>query len=53
MFPGTDAHLRDSLGRDVILSNPFTKVAYPVFMEDTMCEIDLLYCCTWGCYESL
>ncbi|MCA9356693.1 pilus assembly protein PilM [Candidatus Nomurabacteria bacterium] len=39
MFPGTDAHLRDSLGRDVILSNPFTKVAYPAFMEDTMCEI--------------
>lgn len=39
MFPGTDAHLRDVIGREVIMANPFSKVAYPAFMEDTMKQI--------------
>jgi type IV pilus assembly protein PilM len=39
LFPGTDVQLRESLQRDVILVNPFAKVAYPAFMEDTMREI--------------
>ncbi|MBP6881528.1 MAG: pilus assembly protein PilM [Candidatus Pacebacteria bacterium] len=39
LFPGTDAHLKESLDREVILANPFSKVAYPAFMEDTMHEI--------------
>lgn len=39
LFPGTDAHLKEVLGRDVIMSNPFSKVAYPAFMEDTMKQI--------------
>ena len=36
LFPGTDAHLKEVLDREVIMSNPFSKVAYPAFMEDTM-----------------
>jgi len=36
LFPGTDSYLKESLGREVILVNPFSKVAYPAFMEDTM-----------------
>jgi type IV pilus assembly protein PilM len=39
LFPGTDMHLKESLEREVILANPFSKVAYPAFMEDTMHEI--------------
>lgn len=39
LFPGTDSYLKESLGREVILVNPFSKVAYPAFMEDTMREI--------------
>ncbi len=38
-FPGTDIHLKESLGREVLLANPFSKVAYPAFMEDTMRQI--------------
>ncbi|MCA9358712.1 type IV pilus assembly protein PilM [Candidatus Kaiserbacteria bacterium] len=38
-FPGVDAHLKEVLGRDVVTANPFSKVAYPAFMEDTMKEI--------------
>lgn len=36
LFPGIDTYLKESLGREVILVNPFSKVAYPAFMEDTM-----------------
>lgn len=39
LFPGTDMHLKESLGREIIKVNPFSKVAYPAFMEDTMHEI--------------
>ncbi len=39
LFPGIDAHLKEALGREVVLANPFAKVAYPAFMEDTMREI--------------
>ena len=38
-FPGMRAHLQSVLDRDVLLANPFSKVAYPAFMEDTMTEI--------------
>jgi len=38
-FPGMDTHLQSVLDRDVLLANPFSKVAYPAFMEDTMIEI--------------
>lgn len=39
MFPSTLGHLRDVLGREVLMANPFSKVAYPAFMEDTLKEI--------------
>lgn len=39
LFPGIDAHLKDYLNHDVVTVNPFSKVAYPAFMEDTMHEI--------------
>ncbi len=39
LFPGTDTHLKDVLEREVIMANPFSKVAYPAFMEDTMKQI--------------
>lgn len=38
-FPGMDLHLKESLNREVVLANPFSKVAYPAFMEDMMREI--------------
>lgn len=39
LFPGTDALLKESLRKDIEVANPFTKVAYPAFMEDTMKNI--------------
>jgi len=39
LFPGIDGQLRDALDRDVIMADPFAKVAYPAFMEDTMRKI--------------
>lgn len=38
-FPGTDIHLKEVLNREVIMANPFSKVAYPAFMEDTIRKI--------------
>lgn len=39
LFPGTDIHLKEVLNRDVTMVNPFSKVAYPAFMQDTLREI--------------
>jgi type IV pilus assembly protein PilM len=39
LFPGIEIHLKEAIDRDVVLANPFSKVAYPAFMEDTMREI--------------
>lgn len=39
LFPGIDAQLRTVMDRDVTNSNPFSKVSYPAFMEDTMYKI--------------
>jgi len=39
LFPGIDAYLAEAIDREVILAHPFSKVAYPAFMEDTMSEI--------------
>ncbi len=38
-FPGLAAYLGSQLSRAVALAQPFNKVAYPAFMEDTMNEI--------------
>ena len=39
LFPGVDSMLQDVLKRDVLLINPFAKVAYPAFMEDVLRDI--------------
>lgn len=39
LFPGMEKYLKEILGREVVMVNPFSKVAYPAFMEDTMHEI--------------
>lgn len=39
LFPGTDSLLADSLHRDVVTADPFSKVSYPSFMEDMLTEI--------------
>lgn len=39
MFQGLDVQLREVLSKDVVVSSPFSKVAYPAFMEDTMKKI--------------
>lgn len=38
-FPGIDQYLKNALEKEVILANPFSKVAYPAFMEDTIHQI--------------
>ena len=48
LFPGMDMHLKDVLGKDVALADPFSKVAYPAFMEDNMRSIGAsFFGCTW------
>ncbi len=39
VFPGVQSKLQDELGTEVLKANPFSKVAYPAFMEDTMFSI--------------
>lgn len=39
LFPGIDTYLSQSIDREVVLARPFSKVAYPAFMEDIMEEI--------------
>ncbi|MEN9920453.1 MAG: hypothetical protein RL538_346 [Candidatus Parcubacteria bacterium] len=39
MFPGVDILLQEVLGRQVTRAHPFSKVAYPAFMQDTIKEI--------------
>tara|TARA_B100000508_G_scaffold141011_1_gene145033 strand:+ start:195 stop:1286 length:1092 start_codon:yes stop_codon:yes gene_type:complete len=40
LFPGTDKLLADTLNRGVVLASPFSKVAYPAFMDDTIKSIE-------------
>lgn len=35
---GVDAYIRDMFSRPVTLANPFAKVAYPAFLEDTLVQ---------------
>ena len=39
LFPGITKLLKEKVGREVDTANPFKKVAYPAFMQDTMLEI--------------
>jgi type IV pilus assembly protein PilM len=36
LFPGMNTLVQDALERDVEYANPFSKVAYPAFMDDTI-----------------
>lgn len=39
MFPGIETLVQDILGRQIVRANPFSKVSYPAFMQDTLKEI--------------
>ena len=39
MFPGIEMVLKESIQKQVIKANPFSKVAFPAFMQDTVKEI--------------
>lgn len=39
LFPGVSEYAKETLGREVLLANSFSKVAYPAFMEDTLRNI--------------
>jgi type IV pilus assembly protein PilM len=39
LFPGIAAYMSQAIDREVVMSDPFSKVAYPAFMEDVMNEI--------------
>lgn len=39
LFPNMEARVKAAFNKDVVVANPFSKVAYPAFMEDTMKEI--------------
>lgn len=39
LFPGIDIMIKDALNKDVEFADPFSKVAYPAFMADTIKEI--------------
>ena len=39
MFPGIETLVQDILGRQIVRANPFAKVSYPAFMQDTLKEI--------------
>jgi type IV pilus assembly protein PilM len=38
-FPPVLPYARDALSRDLVIGNPFDKLAYPAFMEDTLASI--------------
>jgi type IV pilus assembly protein PilM len=39
LFPTVEGMLTSSLGRPVVRANPFSKVAYPAFIQDTITDI--------------
>ena len=47
-FPGVEKYVGDLLSRDVAKAMPFSKVAYPAFMEDTLNEIGLSFATALG-----
>lgn len=47
-FNGFIEYAKYVLDRDVMLANPFSKVAYPAFMEDTLTEIGPLFTVALG-----
>lgn len=47
-FVETAAIVQEALGKEVALANPFAKVAYPAFMEDTLLKIGPLFSVSLG-----
>lgn len=39
LFTGVDVLLKNTLNREIVIANPFSKVAYPAFMQDTIRQI--------------
>jgi type IV pilus assembly protein PilM len=39
LFPNIDMRFKEIVNREVIIADPFIKVAYPAFMEDTISQI--------------
>lgn len=48
LFPEFGALASYALDREVTVSNPFTKIAYPAFMEDTLKEISPVFAVALG-----
>lgn len=48
LFPGVDALLKEYLNKEVWFANPFSKVAYPAFMEDVMKKIGPTFAVSLG-----
>lgn len=47
-FDGAEAYLSDVLNREVKKVHPFSKVAYPAFLEDTLSEIGVSFATALG-----
>ena len=47
-FPSVIPYVQDALSREVTMVNPFDKVAYPAFMEDTLSEIGVTFSTALG-----
>ncbi|MDC1205534.1 type IV pilus assembly protein PilM [Candidatus Pacebacteria bacterium] len=47
-FPGVELYMSDLLNREVVKAQPFSKVAYPAFMEDTLDEIGISFATALG-----
>lgn len=47
-FPGVDKYMSDLMAREVVKSRPFSKVAYPAFMEDLLEEIGISFATALG-----
>lgn len=39
MFPGIETLVQDIIGKQIVRAHPYSKVAYPAFMQDTLKEI--------------
>ena len=48
LFPEMEAYASYALGKPIEMGNPFLKVAYPAFMEDTMRDIGSVFAVALG-----
>lgn len=47
-FPGIEKYVSDLLSREVVYARPFSRVAYPAFMEDVLEEIGVSFTTALG-----